>query len=126
MLQGRPLDSPGGVQILLGLLGRDDDFLQSQGLFREDDFQPFDGTGHLECAHIGRITQAFRLHPVGAGFYGIQDESPLRVGHGPQVVFVQMHDGAGQGSAGAVGHPAADAMSGSQGLQSHDSKQQYA
>ena len=96
MFQGRPLDPSGGVQVFLGLLGRHDHLVQGQGLFLQDDDQVIDRLAHTERPYVSRITQAFGFHPVGAGLHGRQDETALGVRDGPQVVLVQVHDGAGQ------------------------------
>ena len=96
VFQGRPLDPSGGIQVFLGLLGRHDHLVQGQGLFLQDDDQVVDRLAHAKRPDVGRKAQAFGLHPVSAGLHGRQDETALGVRDGPQVVLVQVYDGAGQ------------------------------
>ena len=125
VVQGRPFDLPGGVEVVLGHLGRDDDLVQGERLLLQDDVKTVDVVGYLQFPDVGHEAQAFRLHLVGTGFHALQDELSVQVRDRPEVVLVQMDDGAGQGGAGSVRHPAADTESGRESVQSRGHDQQY-
>ena len=125
MVQGRPFDLAGGVEVLPGLLGRNDNLVQGQGLLLKDDRKPIQGHSHLQGPYVGRIAQAFRFHPVGAGLHGVKDESALPVGHGPEIVLVQAHDGPGHRVSGRPRHASPHPVSGREGGNSQKEGKEY-
>ena len=79
MVQGRPFDFSGGVEVVLGHLGRDDDLVQGERLLLQEDFNRVDVAGYLQITDVGHEAQAFRLQLVGTGFHALQDEFSVQV-----------------------------------------------
>ena len=125
MVQGRPFDLPGGVEVVLGHLGRDDDFVQGERLLLQDDFKAVDVAGNLQIPDIVHEAQAFRLHLVRTGFHALQDELSVQVCDCPKIVLIQVDDGTGQRRTGSVRHPAADTVSGRENVQRRSRDEQY-
>ena len=125
MVQGRPFDLAGGVEVLPGLLGRHDDFVQGQRLLLQGDDDPVQCPFHFQGPYVGRIAQAFRLHPVGAGLHGVKDESALPVGHGPEIVLVQAHDRTGHRVSGRPRHASPHPVSGREGGNAQKEEKEY-
>ena len=125
VVQGRPFDLAGGVEVFLGLFGRHDDLVQGQRLLLQDNRKSLQGPIHLQGPHVGRIAQALRLHPVGAGLHGVEGEPPFPVGHGPEIVPVQAHDRTGHRVSGRPRHASPHPVSGGEGGNSQKEGKEY-
>ena len=105
MVKGGPAYLLGGVEVVLGGFGRNDNFLESQGVFGDLDHKVLDVPGHVYLPGVGYVSQAGDLQGVSSLLDTFQLKLSVFVRYGPKVVFVQAHYGSRHGlSAGGIHH----------------------
>ena len=95
VVQCRPFDFLGRVDVVLGLLGRHDDLVQGQGIDREGDDQVFNACRDGQFPGIGHIAEAGDLQVICTFLHPFQFKFSFQPGDGPEIVLVQFDDGSG-------------------------------